>query len=154
MLTIDRFPRCRAYLKAMYVRFDDPQLTDYWCAVILADAFSDGELVAAGVDYGRRNGAAILGGLEALFGARKAKRVSHDDLESLKAFLGSRWVKVSKLPDDAAYWRAATILWPEKIKSGSTGSLGDLVALIRSMPKKARQAARANLCNVPLEWRA
>lgn len=159
MLTTDRYPRCRAYLKAMHVSLDEPAMSDFWAAVILADAIPEEQLIEAGLDLGtgpvaQRDGGKMLGCIEGVLGRQKAKQIAHDDMESLKAFLGSRGVKVSKLPDEAAFWRVASILWPETVREGREGPLGELVGLIRTMTKKGRQAARQNIAKVPAEWRA
>ena len=152
-------PRCAGYLKALNVRVSDPDMTSYWAAVILADALTEPDLVAVDFDLGtgpiaERDGDALLQKLEVALGQKRAGAMADDDMESLKAFLGSRGVKVSKLPDADAFWATASILWPQTVANGRTGALTELVTLIRSMSKKARQSARANLAKVPAEWRA
>ncbi len=155
-VTIANYPRCAAYLRGMRVKLDDPEMTDYWFASILSDGWTDDALTDAGtINFDTMSGAELLTAFEVLLADKKrAAKPAHADMESLKAFLGSRGVKVSKLPDDAAYWYVASVLWPDTIRAGAMGTLSELGAIIRRMPKKARQAARANLRDVPSEWRA
>jgi hypothetical protein len=159
MHTLNRYPRCQAYLKAMGVRLDEPAMTDFWAAVTLADQMPEEDLRAVGFDPGtgpiaNRDAAGMLESIETALDRKRSVSVKLDDMESLKAFLGSRGVKVSNLPDEAAYWYVASILWPATVRKGRTGNLTALVSLIRAMPKKQRQSARRNIMRVPQEWRA
>lgn len=155
MMALADFPRCAGYLKAMYVKPErDPGLTDYWCAVILADAFTDEELAERGtVNFETMDGTALLGEFEKLLAERKrAPKIDRADMESLKAFLGSRGVKVSKLKGDDDYRMAARALWGDRIDERA--GLRDMLDTLRKMTKRQRQEARDNLHKLPPEWRA
>lgn len=152
--TIHAFPRCAGYVKAMRVRLDDPEMTDYWYAVLAAEAFTDEELVAAGtVDFKAMQGDEILAEFERLFSTRERSRVGHDDLESLKAYIGSRGVKVSALQSDDDFWTVSRILWPNTLPKQNV-TLTELVNAIRSMSKKGRARASTRIRFVPAKWRA
>lgn len=149
------FPRCTGYVKAMGVRVADPDMTDYWLAVLAAEAFTDDELVAAGtVDFATMSGTVLLGSMETLLRAGRARKPSLEGahLESLKAFFGSRGIKASTLKTDEDFWTVAHVLWPSFVKKSKRGPLAELHATLRSMSKKQRQAARANIGKVPAKY--
>ncbi|MFD1199548.1 hypothetical protein ACFQ3K_14675 [Brucella gallinifaecis] len=152
-MSIHQFPRCAAYLKGMRVNLNDPEMTDYWFAVILGDRMPKEELERDGINFNRheRDGIKLLQGIERILveGRNKSKVWAS---EALKAFIGSRGVKASKLKTIEDFWKVAAILWPQHIK-GKIGSLDQLEAHIRSLSKKQRQAARENLKRVPAEFR-
>lgn len=155
MMHICDFPRSAAYLKASNYRLNDPAMTLYAWAVCLSEAWTDEELVEIGtIDFATMTGEQLLPELDRLLGQRKKPSMSPDDRESLKAFIGSRGVKVSALkgPDD--YWHVASILWPHSVKAGERGKLSKLLSTIRSMPKKERRTASVNINAVPAKWRA
>lgn len=157
MMAIHDFPRCSAYLKAMRFRLDDPSMTDYGWAVALSENWTDEFLVADGrVDFATMGGAAILGEFERLFGDGHSTGgrgdchgMPHADLESLKAFFGSRGIKASALKTADDFWLVGHILWPLFVKRSSGGSLADLHTTLRSMTKKQRQSARESMAKVP-----
>lgn len=68
--TISKFPRCRAYLKAMRIKTDDPSQTDYWLAVTLSDGFSDARLAEMGVDFDTMKGSTLLTAFEEILSAK------------------------------------------------------------------------------------
>lgn len=70
--TIGNFPRCRAYLKAMHIKTDDPSQTDYWLAVTLSDTFSDQRLAELGVNFDTMKGPTLLTAFEEIL-STKAK---------------------------------------------------------------------------------
>lgn len=156
MMAITEYPRCAGYLKAMRFKLDDPSMTDYGWAVALSENWTDEFLVEDGrVNFDTMDGPSILVEFERLL--REAKHVSiaglsPDDMDSLKAFLGSRGVKVSKLQSDDDYRKAARVLWGKQI--GEKASLCELVDTLRNMTKRQRQEARANAHKLPSEWRA
>lgn len=153
-VSIADFPRCAGYIKAMNVRLDDPEMTDYWYAVLVADAFTDDFLTEKGtVDFKAMDGLALLGEFERLLSERPA-RTSSITLDSLRAFMGSRGVKASKLETDADYWQVARLLWPQAVKKNAGGSLTELHAIISRMTKRSRQSAALNIHKVPAKWRA
>lgn len=158
MMAIAEYPRCAGYLKAMRFKLDDPKMTDYGWAVALSENWTDEFLVADGrVNFDTMDGPSILVEFERLLRDGDPKRksgLSRDGMERLKAFLGSRGIKVSALKGSGDYWHVASILWPHTIKGESTGSFGALLNAIAGMPKPKRQAARENLRKVPERWRA
>lgn len=153
-MSIHQFPRCAAYLKGMRVNLNDPEMTDYWFAVILGDRIAGDVLDKEGVKFERdlRDGQKLLNSLERIL-VNGLHRLNAQASEALKAFFGSRGVKASKLKTIEDFWKVAAILWPQHIK-GKIGSLDQLEAHIRSLSKKQRQAARENLNRVPAEFRA
>ncbi|OIN06119.1 hypothetical protein BFS86_19640 [Shewanella algae] len=157
-MSIHSFPRCAGYLKGMRVKLNDPAMTDYWFAVIVADAaFDDDELVKAGtVNFDTMRGEEILAGLETLFPNRKRQTKNKHQgawFDSLKACLGVRGVKVSSLKTDDEYWEVAMLLWPSVIKRNETGHIGGILSQIQSMSKKQRSAL-ARRDAIPEKWRA
>jgi len=156
-MSIHSFPRCSGYLKAMNIRLDDPAMTDYWCAVMVAEAFTDKELVEAGtVSFEDMEGDRLLAEFEKLLASKRTATpsLSHADMESLKAFFGSRGVKVSMFTSDDDYWHCASILWPDVVKRSERGPLSDLLSRIRGMSKKHRQIGSKNISKIPAKWRA
>jgi hypothetical protein len=163
---IAQFPRSQAYLIGAGVRPAElTALPDYWAAVILAEcAFTDEELMEAGtVDFGSgpiagRDGTAILGALDTLLRTRQPRRktkptgISGADMESLKAFFGSRGIKAGKLVTDAHFWTVATTLWPAHVKRVEGHLLVDLLRQIKGMSKKQRQSGRAHVASVPAHF--
>jgi hypothetical protein len=158
MMAIADYPRCAAYLKGMRCRLDDPTMTDYWWAVILSQKWTDEELVADGrVNFETMAGPDILTEFERLLRDGIAKPrlgISHEVMERLRAFLGSRGIKTSALRSSGDYWRAASILWPQAVHLEADHPLPALVTIISGMTKKQRQSANGNLHKVPAEWRA
>lgn len=158
MMAIAEYPRCAGYLKAMRFKLDDPTMTDYGWAVALSETWSEEFLIADGrVNFDTMDGPSILVEFERLLRDGDPKRksgLSRDGVERLKAFLGSRGIKVSALNGADDYWHAASILWPHSIKAGSKGTLSNLLNTIAGMSKAKRQAARDNLHKVPSNWRA
>lgn len=72
--TIHQFPRCFAYLKAMRVPIGDPEMTDYWAAVSMADAFSDDRLAKLGtISFDTMTGRQLLKAFEKIL-AQKPKQ--------------------------------------------------------------------------------
>lgn len=153
-MSIHQFPRCAAYLKGMRVNLSDPEMNDFWFAVILGDRIPGDVLEKAGVRFerGDRDGQKLLQGMEQIL-AQGLHRTGAQASEALKAFIGSRGVKASKLKTTQDFWKVATILWPEHFK-GKNGSLDQLEKQIRSLSKKQRQAARQNVMHVPAELRS
>jgi len=163
-MALHDFPRCSAYLKAMRFRLDDPAMTDYGWAVALSENWTDEFLVEDGrVNFDTMGGTAILTEFERLLSGgharrnakRKALAASGSDMESLKAFVGSRGVKASALKSAEDFWTVAHILWPHAVKKGQSGHISELLGIIRSMSKKGRSiSASENIKKVPAQWRA
>lgn len=160
-MNVAAHPRCSAYLTGMRVNVHDPAITDWQAAVIVADAaFTDDELEAAGTvsfpsgSNNERDGARILGSLEALMRDRTKMRLPKPEMEALKAFLGARGVKVSKLGGSGDFWRVAQILWPDHVKRTAKGRLEDLLWQIRQMTKKQRSTAQKHAHEIPVEFKA
>ncbi len=72
--TIAKFPRCRAYLKAMHIKTDDPSQTDYWLAVTLSDGFSEERLAEFGVNFDTMRGPTLLTAFEEILAAKAKPR--------------------------------------------------------------------------------
>ncbi len=153
-MSIHEYPRCAAYLKGMRVNLSDPEMNDFWFAVILGDRIPGDVLEKEGVRFerGNRDGQKLLQGMEQIL-AQGLHRTGVQASEALKAFIGSRGVKASKLKTIQDFWKVAAILWPDHFK-GKIGTLDQLEKQIRSFSKKQRQAARQNVNRVPAEWRS
>lgn len=153
-MSIHEYQRCAAYLKGMRINLNDPEMNDFWFAVILGDRIQGDVLEKAGVHFerGNRDGQKLLQGMEQIL-AEGLHRTGAQASEALKAFIGSRGVKASKLKTIQDFWKVAAILWPEHFK-GKIGTLDQLEKQIRSLSKKQRQAARQNVNRVPAEWRS
>ena len=156
--TLKQFPRCAAYLNGMGCRLEQFPVSDYYAAVILADAFGDADFEAANVDYSNTPGSRLLIAIERMFYSRKVSRLQKPAQElsesmnaQLMAFLGSRGVKTSMLANDDEIWKAAMILWPTLRREEK---LEGLVWQIRSFSKAKRKIANANVKNLPDKWKA
>lgn len=152
-VSINAFPRSAAYLKASKYNLNDPQMSLYWWAVCLADAFTDEEFEAASLCFSM-TGDELLPEMERLLENRPSRRRSRVKAsESLKAFIGSRGVKVSSLKSPADFRDVAAILWPHTITAGTPADLGLLEKLIKGMTKVQRRTASVNIKAVPTKWR-
>lgn len=153
-MSIQSFPRCNAYLNAMRVNTSDPHMTDYWYAVVVSEAFTDAQLIKDGaVNFEAMEGDKLLSQFERMLADKAARRANKAPApESLKALLGSRGVKVSKLETADDYWQVAILLWPTVIIRGHGSSFQSLMDQIKAMSKKQRKAA-CNRDAIPLEWR-
>jgi hypothetical protein len=155
MMAVHDFPRCAAYLKASNYILNDPSMSDKAWAVCVSEAFTDEELVADGqVSFETMSGDAILGEFERLLMTRRRVGDGFQEIESLKAFIGSRGVKVSAFESEEDYWTCARILWPQAVASKDGGPLALLHHKIKSLSKKQRRSASANLARIPAKWRA
>jgi hypothetical protein len=120
--SIKQFPRCAAYLKAMRVRLDDPEMHDYWCAVVLSDAFSDARLAALGtVNFDTMPGRQLLTAFETILSESAAKKKSGRKLkpvaevEKIKGAASEAEIIAAMTPKGG--WKAVTlaswgIAWP------------------------------------------
>lgn len=153
-MSIHDFPRCAGYLKAMRVNINDPEMTDYWFGVVVSDAFTDAQLIKDGsINFETMAGDKILSEFERLLADMAQRRANNAPApESLKALLGSRGVKVSRLDTADDYWQVACLLWPTVIRRGSDNSFQALMDQIKAMSKKQRKAA-CNRNAIPTEWR-
>lgn len=153
-MTIQAYPRCAAYLKASNYILSDPTMMDKHWAIGISQAFTDEELVKAGtINFETMSGDALMTEFERLMGGRQPRR-NVGASESLKAFIGARGVKVSVLHGDEDFWTVARILWPQAVTASDGGPLSLLHHKIKSLTKRQRQEARANLRKVPSKWRA
>ena len=151
-MSIQAYPRCAAYLKASNYILSDPTMFEKNWAVCISEAFTDDELIQAGtISFETMSGDALMSEFERLMNARPLNR-KVDAPESLKAFIGSRGVKVSALKSDADYWTVARILWPQAVAANDGGPLSLLHHKIKSLTKRQRQEARSNLRKVPTKW--
>jgi len=143
----------------MGCRLEQFPISDYYAAVILADAFEDANFEAANVDYSNTPGSRLLIAIERMFYSRRVSRqlekpaqgLSVSQQAQLMAFLGSRGVKTSMLANDDEIWQAAMILWPTLRREDK---LEGLVWQIRSFSKAKRKIANANVKNLPEKWKA
>jgi len=76
--TIEQFPRCKAYLKAMHLKINDPSQTDYWLAVSISGAFSDSYLKKQGVNFDTMSGATLLTAFESILSNRAKPKAQKD----------------------------------------------------------------------------
>jgi len=154
--TIDRFPRCAAYLKGMGVNVEKHPISNYYAAVILADKFEESEYEEHKIDFSLNSGTELLAAIERMFFSKKVskaqkpqEKLSDGDYIRLMAFIGSRGVKTSELLKSDDIWKAAMILWP-KIKRGT--DLNDLFLQIKMFSKAQRKVANENIKNLPENW--
>jgi len=154
-MSIYSFPRCAGYLKAMRVRLDDPDMTDYWFAAILSEGFTDEELTKAGtIDFSRMTGDELLSAFEQMLVDKRSAhpKLPKHDMESLKAFFGSRGVKASRLQSDDDFWICAGLMWGGVVKRSDGAPLSELLFQLRHMSKSQRR--RADIRRVPAKWRS
>jgi len=153
-MSIQQFPRCAAYLKACNYNLRDETMGSANWAVCISEAFTDDELVKAGtISFETMTGPELMSEFERLMSVRHS-RPKPGASDSLKAFIGSRGVKVSALKSDEDFWIVARILWPQAVTANDGGPLSLLHHKIKSLTKRQRQEARANLSRVPAKWRA
>jgi hypothetical protein len=108
--TIGNFPRCRAYLKAMGVRIDDPSQTDYWLAVSLSDAFSDKALAKQGISFDTMQGKTLLTAFEAILADRakpKSLKAKSTPLDKITAAVSEAEIIAAMSPKGG--WKAKTL---------------------------------------------
>ena len=138
------FPRCASYLGAVDERaLKAPEVTQYWAAVIIADAMPTSQLESSGFVWpdGERDAAQILSGLErALSAGKVTKDLVGADLASFKSFIGARGIKVSRLRGNTELLTAVKLLWPEIC--GCCESLKDAHSKIKGMTKRQRRSNR------------
>ncbi|ENN86040.1 hypothetical protein RHSP_31761 [Rhizobium freirei PRF 81] len=167
MINVSGFPLCAKRLQFQRAKLNDDGMTHYWAAVAVATDLDDEKLTKFGGfdfnDMSEDNGQKLLGRLELFIKAglanRKAKSGAGDMTAaetSIRAFLGSNGVKVSKLNGIEDYWRAARILWGDLVQeSPKVRDVYTLVFQLNRIPKKQRpKTARANVSKLPQEWRA
>lgn len=126
MLTIDQYPRCKAYLAKMWIKEPFSGMNDYWCAVCIAESFSDKNLVKIGtVNFEKMTGAQLLAAFEAILAGRAAKTgKSSKKLKGRKGPMPLDKITTAVSPDEIKKamtpkggWKATTleqwgILWP------------------------------------------
>lgn len=77
-LTIDQHPRCRAYLISMWIKPPFIGMSDYWCAVAIAESFSEKRLKRIGtVNFETMTGMQLLGAFEAILAGPAKKPKVH-----------------------------------------------------------------------------
>ncbi|WP_267550328.1 hypothetical protein [Rhizobium rhizogenes] len=167
MINVSGFPLCAKRLQFQRAKLSEPAMTPYWAAVCVVFDIDDEKLVAFGGfdfnDMSEGNGQKLLGRLEQFIRAGLANRKAKSDVSnmtaaetSVRAFLGSNGVKVSKLAGIEDYWRAARILWAELVEENpKVRDVYTLVFQLNRIPKKQRpKLARKNIEALPAEWRA
>lgn len=157
MISLAAYPQCATRLRFQRANLNEESFTLYWAAACVAFDLSDTLLTEYGGfnfdDRSDANGKKLLARLES-FLTERAQRTAANSVfasEGLKAYLGSRGVKVSMLKSENDFWLAAETLFPGKISRA--GGFSSLYVQISSIPKKERQRlGHANLRNVPVEW--
>lgn len=154
-VALDSYPRCKRRLDLNFTRYDDPAMSNYWAAVIVADFCQDEALTEFGGfnfdDKSAANGARLLYRLEQLLKAGKRKVIKFVPDQALVSLLGSRGVKTSELKTADDFWRVGQTLFPGFVSR--TKSIHDLAYQIRKIPKKKRKAlADANFRRLPENW--
>lgn len=124
MLTINKYPRCKGYLAAMWIKEPYTGMTDYWCAVCIADSFSDEYLASVGtVDFSKMTGAHLLAAFEGILERKSQKQKTKTvkqvkrvgKLSGITAAVSPEEIKAARTPKGA--WKAKTlaqwgISWP------------------------------------------
>lgn len=65
ILTINQFPRCRAYLISMWIKPPFTGMNDYWCAVAISESFYEKRLKQIGtVNFETMTGTQLLAAFE------------------------------------------------------------------------------------------
>jgi hypothetical protein len=167
MINVSGFPLCAKRLEFQRAKLNDDGMTHYWAAVAVAIDLDDEKLTKFGGfdfnDMSEDNGRKLLGRLEQFIKAGLANRKARSDAgdmtaaeTSIRAFLGSNGVKVSKLNGIEDYWRAARILWGDLVEEKpKVRDVYTLVFQLNRIPKKQRpKTARSNVSKLPQEWRA
>ncbi|OCJ12497.1 hypothetical protein A6U86_05600 [Rhizobium sp. AC27/96] len=167
MINVSGFPLCAKRLQFQRAKLNDGGMTAYWAAVAVAADLDDEKLTQFGGfnfnDMSEDNGQKLLGRLEQFIRAGLANRKAKSDVSnvtaaesSVRAFLGSNGVKVSKLNGIEDYWKAARLLWGDLVEE--TPKVRDVYTLVFQLvriPKKQRpRLARKNIAALPAEWRA
>ncbi len=166
-VNVSSFPLCAKRLQFQKAKLNDDGMTAYWAAVAVAADLDDEKLTEFGGfnfnDMSEDNGQKLLGRLEQFIREGLSHRKAKSDIgnvtaaeTSVRAFLGSNGVKVSKLNGIDDYWRAARILWGDLVEENpKVRDVYTLVFQLNRIPKKQRpKLARANAAALPAEWRA
>lgn len=101
-LTIDRYPRCKGYLAAMWIKPPYHGMNDYWCAVAIAESFDDEYLADLGtVNFDTMSGSQLLGVLESILAGRAKTAKSRPVVHAKKASTRRRKNRKSPAPKAA-----------------------------------------------------
>lgn len=157
MINVSGYPLCAKRLQFQKANLSDEAMTKYWAAVCVAFDIPDVQLTQfGGFDFGDmsdKNGGALLSHLEKFLGERGKRAVANYGFasEGLKALIGARGIKTSRLKSEDDYWTAAETLFPGCIDRN--GGFTSLYVQIHSIPKKKRSKLMAeNLHRIPVEW--
>ncbi|MBB3411253.1 hypothetical protein FHT87_005206 [Rhizobium sp. BK316] len=167
MLNVSAYPFCAARLKFQRCNLSEEGFTKFWAAVNVATDLDDDALTEFGGfnfdDRSDENGERLLSRLELFIRTKVAGKKAKSDIgnmssaeSSVRAFLGANGVKVGKLDGIEDYWRAARILWGDRIDANpKVKDVYTLVFQLNRIPKKQRpKIARGNKSLLPNEWRA
>ncbi|QIB36851.1 hypothetical protein G3A56_01595 [Rhizobium oryzihabitans] len=156
-LNVSAYPLCAARLKFQRADLSDKLMTHYWAAVCVAFDIRDAELAeAGGFNFESRteeNGKRLLSGLENLLMKRQQRVAANSAYASLelRASLGARGIKTSKLKTEDDYWLVAETLFAGRITRD--GGLTRLYAQICNITKKERARLTAeNLKKIDPDW--
>ncbi|MBN7804869.1 hypothetical protein JZX86_05760 [Agrobacterium rosae] len=152
-LNVSAYPLCATRLRFQRADLNDPLMNHYWAAICVADEIRDRELADfGGFNFNTRtdeNGRELLSNLEKLLAKRQQNRAANSSFASneLRAMLGARGIKTSKLESENHYWAVAEILFAGRIQR--TGGMSDLLLQICRINKKDRaRLTAANLKNI------
>lgn len=123
MLTIEKYPRCKAYLAKLWVKPPYHGQTDYWLAVCIAESFSDEYLAKIGtVNFDTMTGAELLPALEEILARRAGKKPAKPKGKAKAVPVAKIMAAVSNAEIEAAMtpkggWKASTlaawgVAWP------------------------------------------
>ncbi len=156
-LNVSAYPLCATRLRYQRADLNDPLMSHYWAAVCVADEIRDVELAEfGGFNFESRsaeNGKLLMTNLEKLLMQRQQRRAGNSTFASneLRAMIGARGIKTSKLESESDYWTVAETLFAGRIKR--TGGMSDLLLQICRINKKDRaRLTAANLKNIDPEW--
>lgn len=152
-LNVSAYPLCATRLRFQRADLNDPLMNHYWAAVCVADEIRDRDLADfGGFNFNTRtdeNGRELPSNLEKLLAKRQQNRAANSSFASneLRAMLGARGIKTSKLESENDYWTVAETLFAGRIKR--TGGMSDLLLQICRINKKDRaRLTAANLKNI------
>lgn len=124
MIDLSKTPRVASYLKAMRARLDDPELTEYWAALAVAESFSEKALKKfGGINFHVMKGPALLRRMEeflehhATKGVKPSKKLKAEapSLDTITAAVSPEQIEAAKTPKGG--WKAKQlaewgITWP------------------------------------------
>lgn len=115
MIDLCMTPRCAAYLKAMRVKPDEPGMSEYWAALIIAESFPDKTLKKFGVNFHVMKGPRLLTLMEQFLECRSTSKAKTSKPVNDRTPITNEQIEAAKTAKGG--WKRATLAawgvpWP------------------------------------------